>query len=283
MNDSEVLIEGRDGITVVTLNRPDKLNRLSAAVQEGILQGLKSSLENGSRVIVIKGSGRAFSTGYDLDVESRGRKAYLSLGDINDDRAGLQRAATTWLAVRRHPIPVVTQVHGYCLAGGTDLMLASDIAIAADDAIIGMPNTRSLGVTLMLPALVWACGSMRSKLMAFTGDSISGRVAAAWSLVALSVPADELDKTVAELAERIARVPVELLIAAKRTLNWTHEAAGLEQAVSATVDIDAVAHFTAPVRSFWELARESGLKVALRGRDDPFDSGNFMRHFEDQE
>jgi enoyl-CoA hydratase len=266
-------------VTTIILNEPGKLNRLSARMQLALNDALGHAKTSGARVVVIRGEGRAFSTGYDLDPKSPGRDSYLNKADIEVDRAGLARTARLWREIRDFPLPTISQISGYCLSGGTDLMLATDIAIAAEDASIGLPNTRSLGITLMLPIWTWMVGPMRAKLMAFTGDSISGAQAAEWGLVALAVPADQLPSAVSALADRISHLPADIVHAAKRSLNTAFDAAGLAQAISATVEIDTVAHFTPAVREFWERIASVGLKESLEERDGPFRGTSFFDAF----
>jgi enoyl-CoA hydratase len=266
-------------VTTITLNEPDKLNRLSGRMQLALKSALEHARTSGARVVVIRGEGRAFSTGYDLDPRSPARDSYLHDADIEADRAGLANTARMWREIRDFPLPVISQISGYCLSGGTDLMLATDIAIAAEDASIGMPNTRSLGITLMLPVWTWMIGPMRAKLMAFTGDSISGAQAAEWGLVAWAVPANRLPSAVASLAERIAQLPPDIVHAAKRSLNTAFDTAGLAQAIAGTVEIDTVAHFTPVVRQFWERIDSVGLKAALEERDGSFRETTFLDAF----
>lgn len=261
-------------VAVVTLDNPGKKNPLSVAVLDELLAQLRAAEIEGARVVVLRGAGDSFCAGYNLDPDSRAD--YAGVNGIADDVAQLQRLADRLKALRNSPLPLVAQVHGHCLAGGTDLVFASDIAVAASTARIGLPNVRSLGISLLSTLWPLTLGPMRSKMMMFTGDWISGTQAEAWGLVALAVPPDELDEAVMKLARRIARVPPQLLRSVKRATNRAFDAAGFEQLVDAAVEIDAIAHFTEPVVSFWKGARAEGLKNALKRREAAFEGNALM-------
>lgn len=262
-----------DSVAVLTFENSAKKNPLSLLVLDEILAHLQSSESEGAKVAVVRGSGDSFSAGYNLDPTSR--VDYAGANGIVEDVAQLQRLADRLKAIRLSPLPLITQVHGYCFAGGTDLMLASDIAIAAEDAKIGVPNVRSLGISLLSTLWPLAMGPMRAKMMMLTGDWISGAQAERWGLVGLAVPAGELESAVMALARRIAHMPTDLSKTVKRATNRAFDAVGVDQLIASAVEIDAVAHFSAPVIEFWRSAREEGLKFALKSREMPFE-GNVL-------
>lgn len=258
----------RDSIALLTLKNPAKKNPLSLVVLDEILSHLVAAGSVGAKVAVVRGSGDSFSAGYNLDPSSR--VDYAGASGIVNDVAQLQRLADRLKAIRQSPLPLLSQVHGYCFAGGTDLMLASDIAIAASDARIGVPNVRSLGISLLSTLWPLHMGPMRAKMMMLTGDWISGAQAEQWGLVGLSVPAGELEQSVMALAQRIALLPTDLAQSVKRATNRAFDTVGVDQLVAAAVEIDTIAHFSAPVVHFWQSAREAGLKSALKAREAPF-------------
>jgi len=270
---SLVDLEVRGGVALLTLENPAKKNPLSLAVLDAIVAHLGTAGAAGAKVAVVRGSGDSFSAGYNLDPTSR--VDYAGASGIVDDVAQLQRLADRLKAIRQSPLPLLSQVHGYCFAGGTDLMLASDIAIAADDAKIGVPNVRSLGISLLSTLWPLHMGPMRAKMMMLTGDWVSGAQAERWGLVGASVPAAELETCVMELAQRIALLPTDLAQAVKRATNRAFDTIGVDQLMAAAVEIDTIAHFSAPVVGFWQSAREAGLKAALKNREAPFE-GNVL-------
>lgn len=260
-------------VLTLQLNNPSKKNPLSATLYTEIADAIRNGEKDGAKVVVIKGSGDAFSAGYNLDPNSRAD--YASSNGIVPDVEQLRKLATLLKVIRRSSLPVISQVHGYCFAGGTDLMLASDISVVADDAKVGVPNVRSLGITILSSSWPMLIGPMRAKLMMFTGDWISGKQAAEWGLAALSQPADELESAVGVIAQRISEVPLDMLKVAKMTLNRSAEIGGFDSIIDAAVELDAIAHFSEPVVNFWKHSREEGLRAALKGREAPF-PGNVL-------
>lgn len=256
----------------LTLDRPDQHNPLTPRC---IRELLSCVAEAGSdpevKAVVIRGSGRSFSSGYgvlaeDVEVEAPSPTA----GGIERDVASMLELVSGWATVWECPIPVIAQVHGNCLAGGTDLALHCDIVIAAEDARIGFPPVRSMGVP---PTNMWLyhLGPQWTKRLLFTGDTISGAEAAAIGLAQASVPVGDLDEYVSALASRIGLVGRDLLTANKRVVNQGVELMGRSQLQRFAVLNDAVAHRSSDARAFTTRAAEVGLKQAVRERDAPFE------------
>jgi enoyl-CoA hydratase len=178
--------------------------------------------------------------------------------------------AAGWTRVWDCSIPVIAQVHGNCLAGGTDLALHCDIVLAAEDARIGFPPVRSMGVP---PTNMWLyhLGPQWTKRLLFTGDTVSGAEAASVGLVQAAVPAAELDRVALSLAARIALVGRDLLTANKRVVNQGVELMGRSQLQRFAALNDAVAHRSPPAREFTARAGEVGLRQAVHERDAPFE------------
>jgi len=168
--------------------------------------------------------------------------------------------------------PVIGKVHGYCIAGGTDLVLLTDIIVAADDAVIGFPPVRAMGVP---PAHMWLyhVGPQWAKRLLLTGDSISGADAAEIGLVLQSVPYDQLDEAVEYLANRMAMIDSDLLSASKRTVNLGLELMGARTMQRVASEMDARAHLAKAVSDYGEIASGQGLKAALEWRDTKFGDG----------
>jgi enoyl-CoA hydratase len=175
--------------------------------------------------------------------------------------------------------PIIAQVHGNCLAGGTDLALACDMVLAADNAKIGFPATRANGSP---PAHMWFyhVGPQWAKRLLLSGDSLTGRDAAKIGLVMDAVPAEQLDAEVGELARRLSFVDADLLAANKRIVNLGLELAGARTLQRLAVENDARAHQSqGPRRAQFKADMEAvGLKEALKRRDEPFGDGLIRLH-----
>jgi enoyl-CoA hydratase len=171
--------------------------------------------------------------------------------------------------------PSIAQVHGSCLAGGTDLALACDIVIAADDAQIGFPAARSMGA---LPNNLWMyhCGPQWAKRLQLTGDLVTGADAEKIGLVMKAVPADVLEDEVEGLADRFSLIDPDLLAANKRITNLALELMGAQTLQKLAGENDARAHRSQAVRNYGRSVKEHGLKETLRKRDEPFGEG-FVR------
>jgi len=256
-----IIYKKQGKIARLTLNRPQVLNALSNALLDEMVAALKEAeQDNGVRVIIIKGAGRAFAPGYDV---KPGQSAEFGTGPILDDLAllqGINRKVSTIWNIRK---PVIAQVHGYCVAGGLDVAGQCDIVIATENAIFMLPQIRRLGVALPLNMVTYNAGLQWAKMLMFTGDSISGKEAERIGLIAKAVPEDKLEEEVNKLAERIALVPSELLALNKAAINRVVEEMGLRNALDAGVELDAISHYTKPFQDFRKLSEEKGLKAAL--------------------
>jgi len=270
-----VLADTVGAVRRFTLNRPDQHNPLTPRCIRELLAGVSEAGSDPEvKAVVIRGSGRSFSSGYgvlaeEAEVEEPARTA----GGIEGDVAAMLELATGWATVWDCPIPVIAQVHGNCLAGGTDLALHCDIVVVAQDARIGFPPVRSMGVP---PTNMWLyhLGPQWTKRLLFTGDTISGSEAAAIGLAQVAVPSSDLDEYVLSLASRIGLVGRDLLAANKRVVNQGVELMGRSQLQRFAALNDAVAHRSTDARAFTARATEVGLKQAVRERDAPFEDGD---------
>jgi enoyl-CoA hydratase len=178
--------------------------------------------------------------------------------------------ARQWERVWDCAIPVIAQVQGNCLAGGTDLALHCDLVVAAEDARIGFPPVRSMGVP---PTNMWLynVGPQRAKRLLFTGDTLTGTEAREVGLVVATAPADQLDRFVLELAERIALIGRDLLVANKRVVNAGLELMGRTQLQRFAALNDAIGHRAPEALAFTERIGEVGLRAAVKERDAAFE------------
>jgi enoyl-CoA hydratase len=266
-----VLIERIGAVCRLTLNRPARHNPLTPRCIREVLDAVaRAESETGVHVVVIRGSGRSFSSGYGILPED------IEPGDadppsgIEGDVGAMLALTAGWAKVWDCRIPVIAQVHGNCLAGGTDLAFHCDIVVAADDARIGFPPVRSMGVP---PTNMWLyhLGPQWTKRLLFTGDTVSGSEAASIGLAQASVPIDELDQYVLALATRIGLIGRDLLAANKRVVNEGVELMGRSQLQRFAALNDAIAHRAPDARAFTTRAAEVGLKQAVHERDAPFD------------
>lgn len=254
-----LLIEPTSWGVRLTLNRPAKLNAISHELREALTAAIAAAVaDEAVRVIVIAGAGRAFCSGYDL-AETQPDDAWGWRGVLAEDVAAT-------LAIWHCPKPVIAQVHGYALAGGLELAMACDLIVATRDAQLGEPEIRfgSAPVTLLMPFLI---GQKLTRELLFTGDLIDGVEAHRIGLVNRVVSADRLVAEVDALADRLARVPPDVMAPTKLMLNRAMEVAGFMEAVEAGLDIQSIINMSQTQREFDTVIRRDGLKAALAWRD----------------
>jgi enoyl-CoA hydratase len=254
----------------ITLQRPDQHNPLTPRCVREILAAVDAEAgDPASRVIVIRGSGRSFSSGYGFVAEDTDPGDFPPDQTIEGDVSAMLALGSGWARIWDCPIPVIAQVHGNCLAGGTDLALHCDLVVAADDARIGFPPVRSMGVP---PTNMWLyhIGPQRTKRLLFTGDTLSGMEALDAGLVVATAPADALDDVVLKLADRIALIGRDLLVANKRVVNLGVDLMGRSQLQRFAAMSDAIGHRAPEAREFNDRIREVGLRGAVKERDAAF-------------
>ena len=250
----------------LTLNRPAKRNALNDSLRGALFDELRrADRDRNVSVIVIRGAGPCFSAGYDLgspnsDVERAIAKA---------DGWWSRHVVNNWFEMWDMPTPIIGQVHGWCLAGGTELAAACDLVYVAEDAQIGYPPVR-----LMSPPdmqwQTWLMGLRRGMEALLTGDAMSGTEAVAAGMANRAHPADQLDAAVLAVAERIAKIPVELLALNKRSAHRAMEAMGIRNSIRATADIQALGFHQPPSIEYLKSFGEVGVSKALSARDAAF-------------
>ena len=197
-----IRLDDRGPLTWIVLNRPERANSLSNELLNEFSDALRSLADHGSPVIGIRGEGKGFSAGYDI-----GQVGQPKAADPVADRNRLQRNIERYLAMWDHPKPIITAVHGYCIAGATQMCVFSDITIVTHDAKIGEPAL-PLGGGYIAPLWAPLVGPKRAKELAFiVGNSIDGRTAVEWGFANHSVEPDQLIAEVEAMAEKIARTP----------------------------------------------------------------------------
>ena len=249
----------------LTLNRPDSLNALTRELMDALEAAFASAADDPDlRVVILRGAGRAFCAGYDLneDADEGTLDAAAWHRELDRDTARL-------LAILEQPKPVIASVHSYCLAGGTDLMLACDLAVAADDAMFGYVDVRfgSGVVSMFLP---WVVGVRTAKELVFTGeDRISAAEALRIGLVNRVVARAELDAATMALADEIAKNEPFVVQMMKASINRVWQVAGLRAALDANTELDVMIETAnLPARDeFRRITQEEGLKAAIAWRD----------------
>jgi enoyl-CoA hydratase len=272
-----ILYEEDGGKARITLNRPEKLNALSLKLQRELHDALWQA-DGSARVhaIILRASGRAFSAGYDMSPNQErdgehapGQPSRRGWRDFDDDTWYLEQSMRLRTAIMDIHKPVIAQVHGYCLAGGTDVALLCDIVVAAEDAVLGFPPVRNQGspVQHMWTYLV---GPQWAKYFLLTGDQVTGTEAARIGLVWKAVPHDTLEAEVEALADKMCRIDPSVLSANKRIVNIALEMMGARTVQRMAVEMDSRARLAPAVREFYRRVGEDGLKAALEWRDGPF-------------
>jgi len=265
-----IIYETQDQIAKLTMNRPEKLNALSVPLREEIIAAVREAeADPAIRVIVLKGAGRAFSSGYDITPSSAGGGAHQYGQHLRADIEHLKQIPKRWDEIWYLSKPVIAQVHGYCLAGGTDLAQSCDFIVAAEDALFGYPPVRSMGAP---PCHMWTynVGPQWAKYLLMTGNSIDGKTAERIGLAWRAVPADQLEDAVQELAGTLAKVTWDLLAAGKSIVNKALDLMGRNTLQTLAAETDAIGHHAQVALEFYRMREEQGLQAALEWRDAPF-------------
>jgi len=251
----------------LTLNRPQKRNALNNALRGELFEALQAGdADPEVRVTILRGAGKCFSAGYDLTANNmQGQPYYTAPGDANWPR----HVVAGWFAIWDLAKPVIAQVHGYCLAGGSELATACDLVYVAEDAQIGYPPVRSMSPPDMQfhPWLMGLRGAMEVML---TGDSISGSEAARLGFANRAFPAEALERQVLEIAERVAKIPSDLQQLNKRSVHRAMEIMGMRSALRAGTEIQALAFHQRSAKDYFKTLAGKSLTKALDARDEQF-------------
>ncbi|HVT36388.1 MAG TPA: crotonase/enoyl-CoA hydratase family protein [Nevskiaceae bacterium] len=294
MESLKTMLYQRDGrIARITLNRPARGNGITMDLPRELAACVeRANLDREVHVIALAGNGSGFCGGYDLVDSAQEMKIgepdpARPPGSVLDplvqmknhqpnsawdpmvDYAMMSRNVKGFMSLFHSEKPVVCKVHGFCVAGGTDMALCSDLLVIADDAKIGYPPARVWGSPT---TSLWAyrIGIEKAKRLLFTGDCLSGKEAQEWGLAIESAPADKLDERFEILLARIARMPVNQLVMMKLLLNQTMSAQGLHTTQILGTVFDGITRHTAEGYAFQQRAAEAGFRQAVRERDEPF-------------
>ena len=281
-------VDGR--VARITLDRPERGNGITLEMPRELADCVeRANLDPTVHVIALAGNGKGFCGGYDLveSAEGRGERpaesdSPLDAGTIaaNHDPSGVWDPVVDWQMMSRNvrgfmslfhsDKPVLCKVHGFCVAGGTDMALCSDLLVIAEDARIGYPPARVWGSPT---TSLWAfrLGEQRAKRLLFTGDLIDGRQAAEWGLAIEAAPPGELDERFEALVQRVALTPVNQLVMMKLLVNQGLYARGLHATQLLGTFFDGIARHTKEGYGFQAKAAAEGFKAAVRQRDEPYD------------
>jgi enoyl-CoA hydratase len=274
----ETLLYDTDGaIATITLNRPDRLNTIVPPMPDEIEAAVNEAVRDRDvRVIVLRGAGRAFCAGFDFGQEFRDWSDVLETDGRWDP--GKDFVVTTsptfgpvpkFMSIWRSPKPVIAQVHGWCVGGGSDMALLADLVIASEDARIGTPYARMWGAYLT-GMWIYRLGLTRAKWHALTGAPLSGTEAVQAGLINSAVPFERLEDEVAQLAGRLAALPPSQLSAMKLVVNQAFENMGLGSTQVLGSILDGLMRNTPDAERWLELGAREGVQAALVDRDGPF-------------
>ncbi len=287
--------ETGDRVARITLNRPERGNGITARMPVELAECVeRANLDPAVHAISLAGNGSGFCGGYDLVASAEGDMS--ELGEAREgappgspldpsviaanhapntnwdpviDYQFMSRNVRGFMSLFHSDKPVLCKVHGYCVAGGTDMALCSDLLVIAEDAKIGYPPARAWGSPT---TAIWASriGPMRAKRLLLTGDSLTGAEAAEWGLATEAAPAAQLDECFERLLERVARMPLNQLVMMKLLVNQSVHAQGLAQAQVLGTFFDGITRHTEEGHAFVRRAAESGFREAVRERDEPY-------------
>jgi enoyl-CoA hydratase len=266
-----VLYETDERVVTLTLNRPTRLNTIVPQLIEELNAALDAAQADPDvRVIRLRGAGRSFCAGYDIEWGAEVMQQVDTEGPWDPilDYQTMSRYVDTYMRLWRSPKPVIAQVHGFCVGGGTDFALCSDLIVCAEDCRIGYPPARVWGspTTAMW---IYRLGLERSKRLLLTGDPLDGRTAVEWGLASQAVPEPELDKAALALAKRVALLPSNQLQMMKLLVNQAYEQMGLSVTQLIGTLLDGSARHTPEGTEFTKKAIED-LGRTITERDAPF-------------
>lgn len=276
-----IIYEKAGGIATITLNRPDKLNALNRGVHGVVREFARAAeeLEDDPevKVVIVKGAGRAFCSGYDISGEAatdgKTWERKPSKERDSNDWMDLEIASRKWWinAIWNNPKPFIAQVHGFCLAGGMDLAATCDITICSDDTVFGYPPVRYGSIP---PTPVWTLlvGFKKAKEMVLTGKLFTAEEMLRFHMVNKVVPRDKLEEEVNDLANLMVKMPEAGQKINKMWVNGFFDIAGLQSALAYTNALGGIVHTSRDEagKEFWNIVYEKGLKAALEFRDAQF-------------
>ena len=273
MADDTVIYTASGPVAFVTLNRPERLNAINRALISDLEEAVqRANREPDVRVIILRGAGRAFCAGYDLQTAPQAEvTAQKRTGgwDPVEDFLGMSQNVQAFMSLWHSPKPVIAQIHGWCVGGGTDLALCADVIFMAEDAQIGYPPSRIWGVPTT-GMWVYRLGLEHAKRLMLTGEPLDGREAERLGLVSRTTPADRLPGEVEAFAQRLATTPTNQLVMSKLVVNQAYENMGLRTTQVLGTFLDGIARHTPEGLAWRNMAMKEGFREAVRRRDEPW-------------
>ena len=255
------------GVRRLTMNRPEKRNSLIHPLRGAILKALQDAdTDPDIKVSIIRGAGPSFSAGYDLSGANSGHE--LPFFTAEGEGQWPRHVTEGWMSIWDLAKPVIAQVHGYCLAGGSELATCCDLVYIAEDAQMGYPATR-FGVPDM-HFHTWFLGMRRAMEMMMTGDSITGVEAVAEGWANRAFPAEQLEEEVLAIAERITKTPTDLTQLNKRVVHRQMEIMGIRTGIRAGTELCSLGIHTESMQEFLGQIKDKGLTGALSERDEKY-------------
>jgi enoyl-CoA hydratase len=272
-----LLYSAEEGVATITLNRPDSLNTIVPPMPDEIEASVhRATRDPEVKVIVLRGAGRAFCAGFDFGEGFHHWDEGLTTDGAWDPGKDFVLATSQslgavpkFMSLWRSPKPVIAQVHGWCVGGGSDMALCADIVVVSEDARIGTPYSRMWGCYLT-GMWLYRLGLTKAKELALMGDALSGTEAAEIGLVNAAVPFERLEDEVRERAERMASIPASQLAAMKLIVNQAYDNMGLASTQALGPILDGLMRNTPDALEFVRVAENEGVQAAVARRDGPF-------------
>src|SRR5919112_708330 len=266
-----------DAVATITLNRPDTLNTIVPPMPDELQDAVQRAGDDEAvRVIVLRGAGRSFCAGFDFGGGFHHWDEALNTNGRWDPGKDFQFAVQRpdapvprFMSMWRSPKPVIAQVHGWCVGGGSDMALCADLVIASEDACIGTPYSRMWGCYLS-GMWLYRLGLTKAKELALTGRPLTGRQAADIELINRAVPFAVLEDTVREEARLLASLPPSQLAAMKLIVNQAYDNMGLASTQTLGPILDGLMRNTPEAAGFVATAQDEGVGAAVRARDGGF-------------
>ena len=286
MSFETLLYEAAEEIATITLNRPERLNTIVPPMPDELEEAIgRATRDPGVKVIVLRGAGRAFCAGFDFGGGFHHWDEQMTTDGEWDPGKDFALATSPlgpvpkFMSIWRSPKPVIAQVHGWCVGGGSDMALCADVVVASEDAQIGTPYSRMWGCYLS-GMWLYRLGLTRAKEFALTGKPLSGVEAADAGLINAAVPFARLEEEVSERARALASIPASQLAAMKLIVNQAYENMGLASTQLLGPVLDGLMRNTPAAHEFIELAEREGVGAAVTRRDERF--GDYSQAPEDR-
>ncbi|MDV6270938.1 MULTISPECIES: crotonase/enoyl-CoA hydratase family protein [Rhodococcus] len=264
-------------VATITFNRPERLNTIVPPMPDEFQEAMtKANRDPQVKVVVVRGAGRSFCAGYDFSGGFKHWEDQMNTDgewDAGKDfvmaTAPSESPTQKFMSIWRSPKPVIAQIHGWCVGGGSEMALGADIVIASEDARIGTPYARMWGCHLS-GMWIYRLGMAKAKEYALTGKAVSGVEAERIGLINKAVPFEDLEAEVAKMAAQLASIPVSQLSAMKLIVNQAYENQGLASTQMLGPILDGLMRNTPEAKKFITIAEQQGVAAVVAERDTPF-------------